>query len=75
MHRMVVHNQIDLLSPVSEQAAQKADKYLTTEVLLEHPEPEDTLVGQGPDDVAPEALPHASNHRCLSLVAPRMYST
>src|ERR671919_358978 len=70
MHWMAVHNQINLPTPVPNQATQKVDEHLPIEVLLEHPEPEDTLVGQGGDDVAPEALTSTRDHRCLSLWAP-----
>src|ERR671919_413114 len=70
MHWMAVHNQINLPTPVPNQATQKVDEHLPIEVLLEHPAPEDTLVGQGGDDVAPEALTSTRDHRGLSLWAP-----
>src|ERR671919_2629921 len=70
MHRGAAPDQIDFLPPVPNQPAQKIDEYLAVEILLEHPEPEDSLVGQGRDDVAPEPLASAANHGRLPFPAP-----
>ena len=70
MHRMAVHDEKDFVWHRAHQAAQKGQKHLGSEMVLEHLKAQGAAVGQRRDEVATEALDAPLHHWGLALGGP-----